>query len=378
MANFDHITEKQFRESLETDYAEMRRCAAAEAWKSVQVIAGSIVEALLVNYLVENKQSATTSKDPLKLDLAEAITICRTQKVISERTADLCSVVRSYRNLIHPGRMVRLNEPAPDKGSATIALALIDMITEDLAKVLRASVGLTGEQIISKIQRDANSLTILKHIIEEASEFQRERLLLELIPSAYQAAYKEDDSYDEYFAERVAVAERLAAGYRIILLTVSPAIRTRVASEFVRILKEEDGTQVLSYGDAFFKPEDIKFVPPQNQAMVREHLLGRISGTHSIDSLKQIDGIAQHLAPPDVIKWLDPYIRTIVSPTIKQTTKDRAWGQLTTETFFLINTEVEERIMKRLDDWIAHFEKEKSTDKAEIIAKLKSEIQPAP
>jgi len=274
--------------------------------------------------------------------------------------------------------MVRLNEQAPDKGSATIALALIDMITEDLAKVLRASVGLTGEQIVSKIQRDANSLTILKHIIGEASESQRERLLLELIPPAYQAARVIDDQYDEYAHERASAAERLAAGYRVILETMPAAFRTRIASEFVRILRDEDGERVLSYGGAFFKPSDIRFVPPQNQAMVREHLLGCVSGTHTINSLNKIAGIAAHLTVSDVSKWVDPFIRTIVSATIKQTVRDRAWEQLAAETFILAPAEVEERVTKRLDDWIAHYEKESSTDKAELIMKLKDEIQPAP
>ena len=120
MTNFDFITSKEFRESLESDYNEMRSCVEAQAWKSVQVLAGSIVESLLIDYLSSTPNANRSKKDPLKLDLSEAITICREEKVLSERASDLCSVVRSYRNLIHPGRMVRLEEPAPNMGSATV------------------------------------------------------------------------------------------------------------------------------------------------------------------------------------------------------------------------------------------------------------------
>ena len=46
MPMFDFITEKDLRVSLEGDYAEMQKCVEASAWKSGQVLAGSIVEAL--------------------------------------------------------------------------------------------------------------------------------------------------------------------------------------------------------------------------------------------------------------------------------------------------------------------------------------------
>ena len=188
MANFDYISASEFRQSLEADYAEMQRAAEAGAWKSVLVVAGSIVETLLIDNLAANPSPTRSKKDPLKLDLSEAIETCLYEQVISQRTADLCSVIRSYRNLIHPGRLIRLNEPPPTHGTATIALALVDMIAEDVAKAIRATVGLTGEQILSKILRDSNSLTILGHLLAEVSETQRAHLLLELLPKAHQAA----------------------------------------------------------------------------------------------------------------------------------------------------------------------------------------------
>src|SRR5206468_10963333 len=166
---------KQFRKSLEDDYREMRRCFDAEAWKSVHVLAGSIVEAPLTDYLCSTTNATRPKKDPLRIDLGEAISICRDEKVLLDRTADLCSAIKSYRNLIHPGRMVRLEEQAPDKGSATVALAVVDMIAEEVAKQRRKAVGLTAEQILSKVLRDVNSLPLLKHLIHEASEQQRER-----------------------------------------------------------------------------------------------------------------------------------------------------------------------------------------------------------
>src|SRR5438477_9425008 len=124
MSSFDFITAPEFRQSLESDYSEMLECVKAHAWKSAQVMAGSIVEALLIDYLIAKGTGQGTAKDPLKMDLAEAIPVCKADKALSDRSADLSSVVRSYRNLIHPGRMVRLLEEPPNESSANIAVAL--------------------------------------------------------------------------------------------------------------------------------------------------------------------------------------------------------------------------------------------------------------
>ena len=366
MPSFDYITAKEFRESLEADHLEMRRCADAQAWKSVQVLAGSMVESLLIDYLASTTNPTRSSKDPLKMDLGEAIAICRSEAVLSDRTADLCSVIRSYRNLIHPGRMVRLGEQPPDQGSSAIAMALVDIIAEELARVRRAAVGLTAEQILSKVLRDANSLTILKHLLQEVTEQQRERLLRELIPSAHQKASGSQEPFDDS-------AERLESAYRAILESVTPDVRKRVASEFVRVLREEDGEHVLRYGAAFFRPSDLKFVPLQHQAMVREHLLGRVSYVHTLSTLELIEGIGEYLQPTDVVDWLDPFIRTLVSTTVKDNVKQRARLRLF-EDATLTSGEVNTAIDQRLDDWIRHYEKGDAPEKTEFARALKNDL----
>lgn len=372
MPNFDYITEREFRKSLEADDAEMRRCADVEAWKSVQVLAGSIVESLLIDYLVSATSPAKLSKDPLKIDLAEAITICRNQSVLTERTADLCSVIRSYRNLIHPGRMVRLGEQPPDRGSSSIALALVDIIADELAKVRRATVGLTAEQILSKIMRDANSLTILKHLLLETTEQQRERLLIDLIPSVHSQESGSDIPFDDSdpFDN---VKDRLTTAYRIILDSVGTDLRKRVASEFVRVLREADGGRVVEYGGAFFVAPDLEFVPAQNQAMVREHLLGRVGSLYSRNTLRLVAGIGKYLHPTDVLKWLDPFVRTLVSTTLNDAVKQKVREDLIHDAG---NTspEVTVAINRRLDDWIKHFEKTLAQKNLDILLELKKDI----
>ncbi len=352
----------------------MRTCTEASAWKSVQVLAGSIVESLLIDYLLTTPNPKRTKKDPLKLDLAEAILICRDEKILSERASDLCSVVKSYRNLIHPGRLVRLQEQAPNEDSANVALALIAMITDDLAKVLRASVGLTSEQILSKIERDSNSITILKHLLAEVSEQHRERLLLELIPTAHQKISDDINPFDDEAEELQALAKRLETAYRIILEAVLPDTRKRVALEFVRVLREEDGKRVLQYGNAFFRPADLEFLSAHNVAMVREHLIGNAPSVHTKITASRLSGIAPYLDDSHVAKWLDPFIRTLVSNTKNDSIKQGVRSLLTDEVL-KTSDQLYPTICGRLQIWIEHFNNNSEADKSAVIQELKTEIE---
>jgi hypothetical protein len=367
MAGFDFITNREFRESLESDYAEMHRCAEVKAWKSVQVLAGSVVEALLIDYLAAIPSSTRSLKDPLKADLAEAISVCLAEKVISQRTADLCSVIRSYRNLIHPGRVVRLEEVLPSPQSAQVALASVDLITEEIARKRNTALGPTAEQLLSKLQRDENALIILKHLLNDATEAERERLLVDLIPKSYLHLTQSHDAFTEE------VGSRLVRAYRLILSTVSVDARKRTAQEFVRVLREGDGAMVHTYTEVFFKPEDLADVPVDRQPMVREHLLGRVPRVHSEKTLKYVQGIGPHLATGDVQKWLDPFVRTFISNTVSEEVKKKARECLLDATAST-SSEVDKAIDKRLNTWIKHFDVSGSEEKVAVLRDVKEDI----
>jgi hypothetical protein len=370
MPKFDFITSKDFRDSLEADETELRAAYEARAWKSVLVLSGSIVEALLIDYLLATTNPARSKKDPLRLDLAEAIDICRAENALSQRSADLCSVIRSYRNLIHPGRSVRLSEPAPNKDTAAVALALAEMITDEQARVRREAVGLTGEQLLSKIKKDANSLTILKHLLREVTPAHRERLLLELIPAAYM-----ETSGDSFFdGSESGSAQRLQKAFESIFDEAPPELKTKVAMQFVKVLREGEGEHVIAYGTAFFRASYLQFIPEPNRAMVIEHLLSQASGTHTPESLHRINGIEKFLLPAHADKWLDPFVRTQLRAGMREKEKKSARSHFV----FSLNDLPEmtlKKAEKRFAAWIAHYEREEDTNATEQLRTMLKEAK---
>lgn len=367
MATFDFITGKEFRLALEADYKEMHSSIETGSWKCAQVVAGSVVEALLIDYLISFPNPGRPTKNPLSLDLGEAIAICKSEKILTERTAELCSVVRSYRNLIHPGRVIRLGEPAPERDSALIAVQLVEIITSEVAKGKRGKVGLTAEQILSKVERDSQSLRILKHLILEASEQQRERLLLEVFPQAHERHF-DPQNWEDDIAHRVAVAHRMT------FETVTDEIKMRVAAEYVRVLREGDGTYVDRYTDAFFRASDLEYVIPSQCAVVRDHLLSATSGKHTARSIKLVTGLHPYLVKEDASKWLDPIVQTLISPTPKEEFIRTLVQSELLGPFWGESEELQAALKARIGNWRNHFKSKSQVQNLEILDSIEGQL----
>ena len=130
MADFNFIVIPELRRSLERDYEELRSCVKAHAWKAAHVLAGSIVEAVLIDTL------SAGGVDQAKLDSVEfavLIRLAKDQGILSDEAVDLSTVIRKYRNLIHPCWMKRL-EKTVDGGGAVIAAEVVEIITNEVAK----------------------------------------------------------------------------------------------------------------------------------------------------------------------------------------------------------------------------------------------------
>lgn len=153
---FDFIQDDGLRASVEADYRELGQCMQCGAWKAAHVLAGSVVEAILIDHLLSMENRAYSSSDVLNMDLGKAVSACLTEGILTQRVSDLSTVIRSYRNLIHPGRTVRLSESVSES-SAKVAQALVDMIVQEVSVRARQQYGYSAEQLVTKLESDPRS-----------------------------------------------------------------------------------------------------------------------------------------------------------------------------------------------------------------------------
>jgi hypothetical protein len=360
MAIFDYITSDEFRKSLELDYQEMSLCFSAGAWKAVHVLAGSIIEAVLLDYI--SAEGFASHDEALKMDLGTAINLCKEKKVISSRTSDLSSVIKSYRNLIHPGRLIRLKESV-DKNSAEVARALVGIVVGEIEKQKRDKYGYTAEQIVEKIRRDSSVDTIISHIIKRANPIEVEKLLLKVLPKAYM-------EYLQEFDEIAHLPKSFSICFRTAFEQSSDELKRKVSENFPRIIKEESDQFLFSYGKLFFRASDLQYLSQEDIEITKKYLLGRLD-SDTEGWLSTISGIGKFISEDEVNKFTDPLIRIINRPVEESEEAEKRLLEESAE----MSTNLQDLVMKRLNDWIKHYRNKNLEKFAAKTENIKSNIE---
>ena len=94
------------KEIIEADFMEIKKCVNQEAYKATVVLCGSILEAVLLDWLSEIKrQNFINAKEELSFfDMIEEM---ETTGVFDQKLTGYAHKVRDYRNLIHPKKMLK-------------------------------------------------------------------------------------------------------------------------------------------------------------------------------------------------------------------------------------------------------------------------------
>jgi hypothetical protein len=370
MGTFDFIADERLRESLEKDHVEVSIANQGEAWKAVHVLVGSIVEALLVDYLQGIDYGTKSGIDPLKMDLNDLIKACEKQGALSAKAVQLCSAIRGYRNLIHPGRVLRLSEKI-DKNGATVAVAVMQMVTEEIALKRKEQHGYTAEQIVAKIERDPSAMGILAHLVVDMRPHEQERLLLKVIPDRFfeiEENWEGDYNIDTSDEEK---QTNLSRCFRTTFEMVPVEVRQKAAKKFVQVLRQEGEHKVLSYETAFFQAADLQYLPPTDATLAKQHLLARLTKSPSALVLKTSKGISKYLIKDDIGSVVDALVHVAAHAKPRDAVEDAR--EMIVNLWSELDGGLDTMVLSRLDDWIRHFTLQGQESKAQIVVEIKSE-----
>jgi hypothetical protein len=142
------IQDEVLRDLLASDWLEARTIYPACAYKSCVILCGGILEGLLLDALLHDKQPASTAfkqkygKNSPQLErwsLQQLVEIGKELGLFSDPTLlPLSDVVRQWRDLVHPGRQVRTTlTVTPEK--AAIAINAVSICIHDLDLAARAA-----------------------------------------------------------------------------------------------------------------------------------------------------------------------------------------------------------------------------------------------
>jgi hypothetical protein len=284
MADFNFITVPELRQSLESDYRELRGCLKAEAWKAVHVLSGSIVEAILIDAL------SGTVPDPATLDrleLGPLIVLAKENGILPDEAVDLSTVIRKYRNLIHPGRVKRL-EKTVDRSGAIVAAEVVEIITKEVAKKKQETYGFTAEQLLERLRSGASALPLVVHLLSDTPKAEIERLLIDVLPKAYFDAVADQNSTPDEDSH-------LQVCYRKVFDAAEKDVRIRVTKNVYKVYRTKPEPTVLVYEEQFFRGSDLAYLSENERRFIKAHFLPRISAETLGDLLYNIVGIGPFL-----------------------------------------------------------------------------------
>ena len=139
--NFCFVSDKELKNIIERDYKELICILFPEgAWKSVVVMCGSILEAILYDILSrpQNKSKALNSSkaprgknfDEGKWSLHDLIEVAVDVGILpQERANTIDQVIRNYRNFVHPKKEIR-SQYSCTEAEAYMARGMLDSICD--------------------------------------------------------------------------------------------------------------------------------------------------------------------------------------------------------------------------------------------------------
>ena len=135
------IEDSELKQRLRLDIGSVESAFSNGEWKATTVLAGSVVEALLLWALQQQPPTnvlAAPTAAKFKLSpsletwyLPQYVEVANELRLIAADTATLCRLAKDFRNLIHPGRAQRLGQ-ACNRGTALSAVAAMEHVVNDL------------------------------------------------------------------------------------------------------------------------------------------------------------------------------------------------------------------------------------------------------
>lgn len=300
---FSLVRNRAIKQILISDFRDLQGCLADGLWTPAVVLAGSIIEAVLFDFLVSE---GTKIEDISNLTLGGLISRATAKSVINEQTEKISSAIKDYRNLIHPGRSL-VDGVSADQATAEIANALLSLVLDDISKMRMASPTTTAADVLGAILSDPSKIHIAKFLVAPLSADEIRGLLLELIPEALIDEYSMSGL--ETNDARVDLLTRL---FHVVYQHTSPDVQTAVAERYVKLLKDEPEAVVSVHTNCLFTVEFLLYLYGEEKDIVKEHMKGRLfSGRMEAKDLPRYESISYHFDEIEIFDILQVFFKCV-------------------------------------------------------------------
>jgi hypothetical protein len=270
--NFDFISDKNFRELLIRDYQELKNCIETKSIKSVLVLSGSIIEAVLTEYFLQFPPNGKTENQILTSTLNNLIEWAVLESVISEKEKNLAVVVKDYRNLIHPGREIRKGEKF-DFDSAKISESVLNIIVDSVKTVYLEKYGYSADEVFEKLKQDWHFQSIFDKVILKLNQNERTKLLGYLVDFDKWEKSKWECFMQESLTEEYQIYD--LEGVKPFILKLKPLVSSDLIKfNLAKMIREiETGESINAYSLFHLFHENLDLLTDDEQELVVIYIL---------------------------------------------------------------------------------------------------------
>jgi hypothetical protein len=267
---FEFVSDQAFQTILERDYEEVQKCLETKSSKSVLVLSGSIVEALLSDYFIENLPSGQTQASILSTTLAALLDFAEADGIITKSEKNLATVIKDFRNLIHPGREVRKNEQF-DFETAQLAAQILNLLIRKIQRKYREKFAYTSEDILNNLNEDWNYNSIYSTVITKLSNGEKNNLV-----NAFIDIENKEKSKFVHYEGKFEYAEKYPEIYDIkhYVSELKPILKEETIKSYLKelVISVTSGRslQALSLYNLFH--EDLHLLTEEEQLMVATYM----------------------------------------------------------------------------------------------------------
>lgn len=379
---FDFMSSEDLRKSLENDYAELTKAISANMWKSACILAGSIAEAVLMDYVavlgncnagveeltaprigLEKLIDAATGVDALVdsqspeagwsfAQLTDAGSAARESGNSNTfRTVyKMSSAVGNFRNLIHPGRALRLREHV-DESSALAARAFVLRLLSELKEESVKRYPYRAEDVIDKAQMDAGARTVLVDMLHKTRPAEVDRLLADVCPRAFLADYhrpvdllevinrtpdifdgEDVENYEPIYEAAELSRKADAVVYRIAFDWGTAAQKRAGLHTIAHLLATSELGAVVKVETELLQMTDLKYASDEDRKLIIGDILDRICGTNAEqDLLGSVSGIGAWIVPERASEFAKALLDKRLQPKIEDAIRQTAFWLLKNE-----------------------------------------------
>jgi hypothetical protein len=228
----------------------------------------------------------------------------------------MSSAVANFRNLIHPGRALRLKDHV-DENLALAARAFVHRLCSDLSKESAARYPYRAEDVIEKAEKDVGARTVLENMLGKTRPSEVTRLLTEVGPRAFLSNFHtpenlgvemfpnqdsiDDEDVDKYQSLcRVAKIDQAAdaQAYRLAFDRGSRVQKGTAMHAIAELLKTEDSPAVVALEAELLQVSGLECASDEDRSLIMGDIVDRICSKNAgKELLDSVAGIGQWLPP---------------------------------------------------------------------------------